>query len=369
MRLVFHATDTEGDCMKFIHIADVHLGIRPDRGRIWSDTRASEIEESFRDIVRICEEEKVELLLIAGNLFHEPPTEKQLKELDFTLRRLTVTKTVIIAGSCDYIEENSPWESYEFVSDTIILPRDRAVNAYISELNVCITGYSYGRAEYTERVLERLKPGKEGAYNILLGHGGDKAHMPFSKEKLARLGFDYVALGHIRKPAHILKDKMAFPGSLEPLDYTDTGRRGYIEGNVGEDGTTTITWHPHNKRSYINMAINVSQEYDNAGINYMVEEQIKRMGSENIYRILIKGDINSDVQINLSGLTRRFNINEIIDKTQCGYDIDELLENNENNLLGGFIKIMTGEESTEDEIIRKKTLKYGIEALLAAGDR
>lgn len=50
-----------------------------------------------------------------------------------------------------------------------------------------------------------MRPGKPDAYNILLGHGGDMEHMPFSKEHVAKLGFQYVALGHMHKPAHILK--------------------------------------------------------------------------------------------------------------------------------------------------------------------
>lgn len=355
--------------MRFVHIADVHLGVKPDRGRVWSDERAAEIQESFYDIVNICERDKIELLLIAGDLFHEKPTIQQLKSLDYQLRKLTVTKTIIIAGNHDYIEKNSAWETYSFESDTVLLPRDRATNAYIEELNVCITGYSYGREQYTERILERLKPGREGAYNILLGHGGDAKHMPFSKEKLARLGFDYIALGHIHKPAHILKNKIAFSGSLEPIDYTETGRRGYILGEVAEDKTTLIKWIPHNVRSYVNMALELSTEYSNAEIADIVEQEIKEIGKENIYRILLKGNIANDLEINLSGLTRRYNINEIIDRTQYDYDVDELLAQNENNLLGRFIKSMSDESSMEDEEIRSKALRYGIDALLLAGDR
>ncbi|MDD6327183.1 MAG: DNA repair exonuclease [Eubacteriales bacterium] len=355
--------------MKFIHIADVHLGVQPDRGRIWSNERATEIEESFRDIVRICEREAVDLLLIAGDLFHAPPTVQQLKSLDYQLRTLPFTKTVIIAGNHDYMEENSNWETFEFQSDTIVLPRDRATNAYIKELNVCVTGYSYGKKEYTERILERLRPGREGAYNILLGHGGDKQHMPFSKEKLARLGFDYIALGHIHKPAHILKNRMAFSGSLEPIDYTETGRRGYIMGEVDADHNTQIKWIPHNVRSYINLALTLSPEYSNAEISDIVENRIQELGKEHIYRILLKGCVDHNLQINLSGLTKRYNINEIINHTQADYDMEELLADNENNLLGRFIRTLTDEESTEDENIRSKALRYGIEALLAAGDR
>lgn len=355
--------------MKFIHIADVHLGVKPDRGKRWSNDRAREIEESFDDILVICQEQNIDMLLIAGDLYHTPPTEKDLKELDYKLKRLDSTKTVIIAGNHDYIEENSPWETYEFTSDTVVFPRDRAAKLYYEDINVCVTGYSYGRQEYKERILEKLKPGKEGAYNILLGHGGDKTHMPFSKEKLARMGFDYVALGHIHKPAHILKNKMAFSGSLEPIDYTDTGRRGYIYGEVNDEGVTRIKWIPCNRRSYINIALELEPDYTNAEIINVVEDSIKELGTENIYRIMLKGRVDSNLEINLSGLVRRYNINEVINKTESDYDINELLEGNENNLLGRFIKALSDENSVKDQEIRTKAMRYGIEALLGAGDK
>ena len=355
--------------MKFIHIADVHLGAKPDRGRVWSNERTDEIQESFNDIINMCESSNIDLLLIAGDLFDAPPTVKQLKYLDYQLRKMPSTKTVIITGDHDYIEEDSTWEKYEFTSDTVVFPRDKAATAYFQDINVCISGYSYGKPEYTDRILEKLKPGKEGAYNILLGHGGDKTHMPFSKEKLARLGFDYVALGHIHKPAHILKNRMAFAGSLEPINYTETGKHGYIYGEVEEDKSTRIAFIPANKRSYINMSLSLSPEYNNADISRIVEEQIMQMGPNNIYRIMLTGVINSDLQINISELVRRYNINEVIDKTQSDYDVNELLIANENNLLGKFIQTITDEESIKDDEIRNKAMRYGVEALLGAGDK
>lgn len=355
--------------MKFIHIADVHLGVKPDRGKPWSNERAAEIQESFDNILALCQEQEIDMLLIAGDLYHTPPTMQQLKELDYKLRKLDKTKTVIIAGNHDYIEENSPWETYEFTSETVVFPRDKAAKLYFEDINVCVTGYSYGRQEYTERILEKLKPGKEGAYNILLGHGGDKTHMPFSKERLARTGFDYIALGHIHKPAHILKNKMAFAGSLEPIDYTDTGKRGYILGEVNDEGVTRISWIAANKRNYVNMALEVEPGYTNGDILSIVEDNIKEIGVKNIYRVMLKGRVDSNLEINLSSLVRRYCINEVINKTESDYDINELLEVNENNLLGRFIRTLTADSDVEDEEIRTKALRYGIEALLGAGDK
>ncbi len=354
--------------MKFIHIADVHLGAKPDRGRTWSDTRTEEIDESFENIIRKCEADKIDLLLIAGDLFNSIPTEKQLKALDLRLRRLSVTKTVIIAGASDYIAAGSPWEGFEFDSDTVVLPKDKATNAYLKELNVCITGCSYGKAEYEDKILERMKPGRTGAYNILLGYGGDDKHMPFSKEKLARLGFNYIALGRSHKPQHILKNKIAYSGSLEPINYRDTGRRGYILGEVDDEGNTTIKWTPSNKRSYVNMAFTLAPEHTNTDILNVIEEQIKKLGVDNIYRILLKGRINSELEINISALSRQYLVNEVIDRTERDYDANELYINNESNVVGRFIDKLAVDGDDEAHEMRQKALLYGLEAILKTGE-
>ena len=52
--------------MRFIHIADVHLGMQPDAGFPWSEERGEAIWESFRRIIRLAGREKPDFLLIAG---------------------------------------------------------------------------------------------------------------------------------------------------------------------------------------------------------------------------------------------------------------------------------------------------------------
>ena len=350
--------------MRFLHIADVHLGAKPDRGKVWSDRRAEEIEASFKNILKVCEEQQVDLLLIAGDLFDGQPSLSRLKNIDYLLSCMPYTKTLIIAGDSDYIESGACWENYRFNSNTIVFPRDRAASVYLEDINVSVTGYSYGKAEYTERILEKLAPAHEGAYNILLGHGGDVTHMPFSKKKLAERGFDYVALGHIHKPSHILKDKMAFSGSLEPLGITETGRHGYIMGEVNGEGETRIEFVPYATRSYVTMKLMLSEGYTNADVMDAVRAQITKTGEKHIYRILLGGVISHDVEINLSSLTREYNIYDIIDDTEYSYDMDELVTDNRQNLFGRFVERLGAEDSTEDEETRSKALKYGIDAIL-----
>ena len=84
--------------MKFIHTADVHLGVKPDAGRAYTKNRPEEIWKSFEKLIRLCEREKTDLLVIAGDLFHRQPLLREMKEVNALFARLTHTKVVLVAG-------------------------------------------------------------------------------------------------------------------------------------------------------------------------------------------------------------------------------------------------------------------------------
>ena len=68
--------------MRFIHIADIHLGAAPDKGQPWSQKRAQEIWKSFRRVIQEAKRQQVDLLLIAGDLLHRQPLLRDLKEVN-----------------------------------------------------------------------------------------------------------------------------------------------------------------------------------------------------------------------------------------------------------------------------------------------
>ena len=130
--------------MKFIHMADVHLGVQPDKGKPWSEDRAQEIKDTFVKVIQDAEDRQVDLLLIAGDLFHMPPSEGMLRDVDYILSRLTKTKTILIAGNHDYMKPDSPMANYQFSSRTICLSADKiSIGCRVSLQNCC--------SEYRER--------------------------------------------------------------------------------------------------------------------------------------------------------------------------------------------------------------------------
>ena len=67
---------------------------------------------------------------------------------------------------------------------------------------------------------------------FLLVHGGDENNLPIQKSLLEKSGFDYIAMGHIHKPQQVIPGLAAYAGALEPTDKNDTGKHGFIRGEI-----------------------------------------------------------------------------------------------------------------------------------------
>lgn len=352
--------------MKFIHMADVHLGVQPDKGKPWSEARQQEIKDTFVKVIEDAEAKQVDLLLIAGDLFHMPPSEGMLRDVDYILSGLTKTKTIIIAGSNDYMKPDSPMANYQFSSKTICLSGDKISNVYMKDLNTCVTGFSYNSKENGDDILNRIKPAKQGAFNILLAHGGDEKHLPFNKKILRESNFDYIALGHMHKPEVIRENAVIMSGSLEPIDYTDTGARGYIYGEV-DNGNVKTEFVPVAKRCYMNLLINIKPEHTPPMIVDLVEQQIRNLGTHNIYRILVKGHNHNHDVFSFDRLMEQYNIYEVVTETAGEYDLNALYQENQNNLIGKFIGKLS-DNYYSDEVCRK-AVHYGLDVLCRTGEQ
>ena len=107
--------------MRFIHIADVHLGMQPDAGFPWSEERGEAIWESFRRIIRLAGREKTDFLLIAGDLFQRQPLLRELKEVNDLFASIPETIVVLIAGNHDYVKRESFYRGFDWADNVVML--------------------------------------------------------------------------------------------------------------------------------------------------------------------------------------------------------------------------------------------------------
>ena len=212
--------------MKFIHVSDVHLGIKPDEGKPWSEKRAQDIWDSFAEVIGAAVELKPDFLLISGDLFHAQPLKKELREVNYLFSRIPQTKIILMAGNHDYLRTKSYYLTMEWEENVYFFRQEEPGHFDFEEENVSIYGLSYWHREIGEPVYDSIIPEDRSKINILLVHGGDLQHIPYHPKHILENGFDYIAAGHIHKGGQQIPGRAVMAGSLEPTDKNDVGSHG-----------------------------------------------------------------------------------------------------------------------------------------------
>ncbi len=346
--------------MRFLHIADVHLGAAPDAGFAWAKDRGREIWETFRRCIEKANEEKTDLLLIAGDLFHRQPTAQELKEVNYLFSTLKRTMVVLIAGNHDYLRPSSPYQSFPWGKNVVCLFSGECEKVRFPELKTEVYGLSYHQQEITEPLYDRIQAEKNDYFKILLAHGGDAGHIPISKEALEKSGFDYIALGHIHKPQELIPGLARFAGAPEPIDCNDVGPHGCILGEV-QRRKVKLSFLDLCSRMYLHEDVEVTEEDTAYSLREKTAGLVFRKGQQNMYKIRLVGQRDPRLLPDLREYKKCGRIVEIEDETTPAFHIEELREQYRGQLIGNFIESF-GEEPRG--IVEEKALRYGLEALL-----
>lgn len=349
--------------MKFIHTADIHLGATPDSNMPWGDSRASEIWGTFKKLISVVKQEKPELFLIAGDLFHRQPKVSELKEVNYLFECVAPTRVVLIAGNHDPVSDASNYNDFTWADNVFFLKDDEMQILSFEDLETDIYGMSYHKKIIKDAVYDAIVPHDKSKINILLAHGGDESHIPMNMNKIMLNGFSYVACGHIHIPFLQSEAKYAYPGSLEPIDKNDKGKRGFIKGEITKE-ERMITFVPFAKRSYEDIEINIASNMTNAEVVNMIKQAIVEGGESNIFHVTIKGFRDADIDFDKTEIGLLGNVVSVNDLTEPDFDFEKLYEQNKDNMIGMFISRF-GDRSNLDEL-HKKALYYGTSALLSA---
>ena len=217
--------------MKFIHIADVHLGVKPDQGKPWSELRARQIWDSFAEVTGVAKREKPEFLFVTGGSFPRTAAEKGGAGVSRLFGEIPDTQVLLIAGNHDYLREKSYYLSDLWPDNVTVFKKEEAEAVDFPEYNTTIYGLSYWHREIHDRLYDELRPVNRSRCNILLAHGGDERHIPFSAERILQNGFDYIAAGHIHRSGWLMPHKAVMARELERQMQRHRAAR-ILDGNV-----------------------------------------------------------------------------------------------------------------------------------------
>lgn len=347
--------------MRFIHIADVHLGVTPDEGKAWSRKREREIWDSFARIIAVAKCEQPDFLFITGDLFHAQPLKKELREVDALFREIPGTKVLLVVGNHDYLRPKSYYLTYPWAENVYIFRREEAECFEFPEQNVAIYGLSYWHREIRDCLYDTLHPADDRRINILLAHGGDERHIPFSARRLIENGFDYVAAGHIHRGGWLLPGHAVMAGSLEPTDCNDIGSHGYWMGTITKE-KAEVHFYPIRNCEYCHETYAVHSGTTEREIMEWVEALLRERPKYQYFRLFLKGKKDPEITYEMRDIEEMERIVDVTeDDLQPDYDYESLQREYEDSILDAYIGRM---KRRQQDVRTKKALEYGVNALL-----
>lgn len=239
---------------RFVHAADLHLD-SPLRSLALRDPALAELignatRRAFAGIVRICLEERVDALLLSGDLYDGEQTSMKTARFladQADLLHHAGVRVFIIRGNHDALSRITR-ELALPGSVTIFGDRAEALTLrHHAGVPVAIHGISFAYPQAPDSLLPKFRPPVEGAVNIGLLHtslGGAAGHDPYapcSAAELGRMGFRYWALGHVHRRSVTAGDtNVVMPGMPQGRDIGEAGAKTVTLVTVSADGTITL---------------------------------------------------------------------------------------------------------------------------------
>lgn len=198
---------------------------------------------AFTHMLAFCKSEKVEILLLAGDLFEAARADERTRRQVFSALAENPSLCVLIAaGNHDPI---GPGGNYDgpLPENVYVFPREWSC-AEIPAYGARVWGASFASdREPPFAPAARKRRLTPGLYDLGVLHGdltsADSAYRPLRPERIAETNVQYLALGHIHARSEVRRagrTLYAYSGCLQGLGFDEVGEKGAYLGEVGEDG-------------------------------------------------------------------------------------------------------------------------------------
>ncbi|KAF0122457.1 MAG: metallophosphoesterase [Xanthobacteraceae bacterium] len=220
---------------RFVHTADLHLD-SPMKSLALRNADLAELvggasRIALQRIVELCLEERVDALIIAGDLYDGDQTSMK------TARFLAMQMARLNEADIKVLKVRGNHDAASRITAELVLPpcvtifggRGDNVELGSAACPVAIHGVSFAKPQAPESLLPKFKPPHDDTY------------APCSLADLDRSGFRYWALGHIHmRSEHNGNAHVVMPGIPQGRDINEAGPKTVSLVTVGDDGTIAV---------------------------------------------------------------------------------------------------------------------------------
>ena len=356
--------------VKILHAADFHLDSAFGAlGEEQARQRRQESRKLVECLVEFANEQAVDLLLLAGDLFDSDDIFGQTGEdLALALGRLK-GHAVIAPGNHDYYDPAGAYGRILWPENVHVFTEDALTKFDFPQYDCTVYG-----AAFTENRSGPLLRGfraerTEGVVNLLCMHGEvdarESAYNPITEEELSASGIDYAALGHIHKASGLKqagKTWYSWPGCPEGRGFDETGEK-YVNLVELEDGQCRLKQVSIALRRYELLQVDVTGTDPLLAIHSSLPDDTVC----DVYRVTLTGETETapDLQKLYGNLSELFFELQLRDETRLRRSVwDCAGEDTLRGLFLGRLKARFDAAETEEERVKlEQAARWGLAAL------
>ncbi|MBT4271837.1 DNA repair exonuclease [Candidatus Woesearchaeota archaeon] len=351
--------------IKIIHTGDLHLGMTFKSLGKKSKLHRRDCQDVFSNIIHLCIKEKVNGLLIAGDLFDEPNPSKSI--ITFVIDELKKLKeknipVFLISGNHDPYKKNSFWFNHKFPSNVIIFENNSLEPKTVGNLTV----YGLAYIDNTKEPLKDFKAKSSNDFKIGLIHGStinikvkeepESSYRPIKKAQIDSSNLDYIALGHFHDLLEVkAKTKCFYCGSPEGLSFKNNLDSGILLVKYSKK-KVIVKPIKTSIRGFHTINVDCTKFDNDSEIRKILE---KNKGDNKILRLVLKGSPSLDFQLDVDLFMKEFESEyfflKIVDKVHIPDNLTE-----DETIRGQFIKLIKSEIEKEKNPKKKKIFENAL---------
>lgn len=359
--------------MRILHFADLHLDApfawaRPETARLRRRNR----REALSQILALADEERVDAVLCAGDLFeHERFTPDTVAFLRESFAR-TDRPIYLAPGNHDWYSARSPYALVDWSPNVHVFTEASLTPIELTD-GLTLWGAAHRAPANTDGFFADFRPDR-GGIHLALAHAsergalpfqesGKELHAPFDATELEAAGIAHAFLGHY----HVARDRdrYTYPGNPDPLSFGESEGRGVVLARVAADGTVS-----RDRRS---VAVSAVHDLEVAldGCHH-VDDVLQRVamtiaGLSGSVRLTLTGEVPAELPVDPSALAALGeHLDGIVIRTsglRPAYDLEAIQA--EMTVRGQFARDTL---DIADDGHRRKVLITGLRALEGRGD-
>ena len=354
--------------VRILHTADLHMdspfdSLPPAKAL----TRRREQRENLMRLSRIVEDEGVQLVLLAGDLFDSAASCADTGETLVAALEAMKVPVFIAPGNHDFLSKKSPYAYLPFSENVHVFTSPTLRSVELPSLGCRVWGAGMIAPESPPPLKGFFAPDSD-LIELMVLHGDMTGgpYGPVTEADIAASGLDYLALGHVHTFSGVLtagKTAYAYPGCPEGRGFDETGEKGVIIGTV-EKGRTDLAFRPTCRRQYRQLTADLTDRADAAGA---VEEALSALDiSRDICRITLTGEFAGRIDVSAleNALADRAFHLTVRDSTRLPVDIWRAA--GEDSLTGLFVQRMKEKYDAAPEKEKRRyelAVRYGLAAL------